>query len=97
MSDVYGANATLRNSIPSVAIEGEDHQGRILRSYDSYTFLAELDVTDTLYMNKIPAGAKVVGIKVSCGEAQSFISRQISESRDQDVERKCREVHSLTQ
>lgn len=68
MAEVYGVNATLRNNVPSEKIASGDHNSGIARSYDSYAFLAELDTTDTLYMNKIPAGAKVVGIKVSCGD-----------------------------
>lgn len=64
MADFYGANATILNTVPLVALEGGDHNSKIHRSYDSITFAAELTTSDALYMQKIPAGAKLVGAKV---------------------------------
>ena len=65
MSNFYGANATLRNNVPSEKIKAQDDRGRLRVLNDSYSFSAIIDTTDTLYMMKIPAGAKIYEVEVN--------------------------------
>ena len=59
MSNLYGVNATyVRNSPPSKVPAGEVN-GRLRVAYDQYTLLADTATTDTIYLQKIPAGARV--------------------------------------
>src|SRR5262245_28101585 len=61
MANKYGVNATKRDvNVPSDKIAPGDYSGRVRVLYDEYTFTAALATTDTLYLQKIPKGARVI-------------------------------------
>ena len=70
MTDFYGVNATKRDvDVPSIKSGIGDDYGRIRCSYEKYTFAADvLATTDSLFMNKLPKGARIIDCFVECGD-----------------------------
>jgi len=64
MSSYYGKNATKRDVvIPSQKLNTNENGGRVRRMYDSIVLTAELAISDTVAMMKLPMGAKIIGAK----------------------------------
>lgn len=51
-------------SVPSVKIDQGEVAGQVKVAYADVTFAAELATTDTLYLMKLPVGARVLRTKV---------------------------------
>jgi len=66
MASFYGDNATKRDvSEPSTKIDSQDQHGRLRVAYDSFDLAAVIGTSDILYMQKLPAGAKVYEVEVN--------------------------------
>lgn len=69
MSDFYAENYTKTDiNVPSEKIDNGEAGGLLRVAYDKYTFSAIIQTTDTLYMMKVPAGARVVDMVVKCSD-----------------------------
>lgn len=52
--------------VPSAKINPGEQSGDVKVLYCDYDAAAEADVTDVIYLGKLPAGARVVGGKIKC-------------------------------
>ena len=63
MATIYGANATLRQNVPSEKIDSSDQGGRVRMIYDSYTSAGAIAINSILEMgDKVPAGARILDV-----------------------------------
>jgi len=66
MADFSSSNYTLAyDNQPSSKLDVTEQHGRVRRAYAEYTLLAELLITETISMLKLPAGARVVDSRIS--------------------------------
>lgn len=72
MATRYGTNATYRDvNVPAVKIPPGEVAGRMRIAYDEYnlaTLGVVLGATDTILMQKIPAGARVLDVVLACDD-----------------------------
>lgn len=68
MTVFKGANATNRDAEPSVKSGVGDSAGVRRSAFDSYTFSAIIDTTDTLELCLIPKGARVLNVTMVCDD-----------------------------
>jgi len=66
MSILYGVNATKRQNQTIAQLEEQGQsKGHVLSAYDTYELLADVvGGTDTLRMSKLPAGARVIDVRL---------------------------------
>jgi len=70
MASLYGVNATYLQNVPEEKIPAGEQSGRVRVAYDNYTFAASL-ASDTLYLQKIPKGARVLDVIVKFADLDS--------------------------
>ncbi len=52
--------------VPSAKINPGEQSGEVKSLYAEFTAAGELATTDTLYLGKLPPGARVIGGKIKC-------------------------------
>lgn len=67
MSDFYSSGYKKAYvDVPSAKINPGEQSGDVRVLYCNYAAAAEANVTDVIYLGKLPAGARVIGGKVKC-------------------------------